>query len=215
MAEWKPDRLLKLLLIWAAIPMVAVWLPVIRAPFDGASYSWPGGRGVTAAYWGWLALAVCCIALLYLGWRGARRPFHWILLAWNGFLAGAATWGAITEPDAMVFQGDTLGVRFSLMWAGPAFCIPVFLMSLWWVARDLRGRKPRTQPAWNRRNSVLLGIAIGLLPLQFYLLHYGPHLSQMDQIGVILTMAQWAMLNLAFVPWQAKAAKSLPQPSRG
>ena len=56
---WRPDRLLKAILIWTMITMIIVWLPLIRGLMDGDSYEWGnsfwgiqvGGQGVHGEYW--------------------------------------------------------------------------------------------------------------------------------------------------------------------
>jgi hypothetical protein len=42
-----------------------------------------------------------------------------------------------------------------------------------------------------------------MLPLQFVLLRFGEPHGLRDQVGVVLTMLQWLILNLSFVQWQS------------
>ena len=37
---WKPDRLLRAILIWTAVTLVIVWLPFVRGLMDGNAYQW-------------------------------------------------------------------------------------------------------------------------------------------------------------------------------
>jgi hypothetical protein len=46
-------------------------------------------------------------------------------------------------------------------------------------------------------------LVIALVPIQFLLLRFGTQHGTNDQIGVILTMVQWILLNLSFVAWQS------------
>jgi hypothetical protein len=73
----------------------------------------------------------------------------------------------------------------------------------------LRQRQTREASAWNRANTILLAIAIGLLPVQFALLRFGEPHGTTDQIGVLLTIARWVILNMAFAPRERKAAASV------
>jgi len=73
------------------------------------------------------------IALLYLGWRGARQPFHWLLLVWHIPLAAQACYNAFTSPEDYRFRGDTFGVDVSLAWVGPVFAGGFALLSIFWV----------------------------------------------------------------------------------
>jgi hypothetical protein len=56
---WRPDRLLKAILIWTMITLLLVWLPLVRGLMDGESYQWGGlvwgfevgGYGLHGQYW--------------------------------------------------------------------------------------------------------------------------------------------------------------------
>ncbi len=207
-----PDRLLRRVLILTMIPFVTVWLPLIRGLMDGVTYEWGaslwgvavGGRGIENDYWILPILAAFSITLLYFGWRGARQPFHWLLLIWNIPNAIEAVYNAIRFPERYRFQGDTLGVDISLAWVGPLFWGGLALLSLLWVIGDLRRGEKREAPRWQRKNTILLAIVVGLLPVQFFLLRFGEPHGTTDAIGVILTMGQWVLLNLSLKPWPAK-----------
>lgn len=206
---WRPDRLLKAILIWTMITMVIVWLPLIRGLMDGDSYEWGnsfwgiqvGGQGVHGQYWLLLLQAIIGIAVLYFGWRGARQPFHWLLLLWHIPLGAQAIYDAISSPEDYRFRGDTLGVDVSLAWVGPLFFGGFALLSVLWVIRDFRRERDTAAPEWKRANYVLLLIAVSLLPIQFLLLRFGEQHGPGDQAGVILTMGQWVLINLGLFPW--------------
>jgi len=206
---WKPDRLLKAILIWTVLTLIIVWLPLVRGLMDGASYQWGnsawgfqfGGRGLGGDYWFLLLQAAFGLILLYLGWRGARQPFHWLLLLWHIQLALQSIYNSGTSPEDYRFKGDTLGVDISLAWVGPLLFGGFALLSIWWVVRDIRSGQQRTAPQWTLTNRVLLLIAVSLLPIQFVLLRFGPQHGPADQAGVILTMLQWVIINLGLFPW--------------
>lgn len=186
--------------------MIVVWLPTIRGLMDGDSYPWGltflgydyGGRGVHGQYWIVLLEAVVGIAIMYLGWRGARPPFHWLLLLWNISGAINSIYNSIKFPDDYRLQGDTMGIDVSIAWVAPLFWSVLTVLSIVWIVRSRKISEMRAQVPWGRTNTVLMSIAIGLLPVQFVLLRFGPPLSAMDQAGVILTLTQWVILNLAF-----------------
>jgi len=206
---WKPDRLLKAILIWTVLTLIIVWLPLVRGLMDGASYQWGnsawgfqfGGRGLGGDYWFLLLQAAFGLILLYLGWRGARQPFHWLLLLWHIQLALQSIYNSWTSPEDYRFKGDTLGVDISLAWVGPLLFGGFALLSIWWVVRDIKSGQQRTAPQWTLTNRVLLLIAVSLLPIQFVLLRFGPQHGPADQAGVILTMLQWVIINLGLFPW--------------
>lgn len=206
----KPTRLLNVVLILTAIPMIFVWLPFIRGLMDGTSYQWGnsflswsyGGHGLGGAYWLLALQAVFCIVLLDLGWHGARPPFHWMLLFWNLAQAVDACYNALLFPERYRLQGDTLGLDVSLAWVGPIFFGGLAALSLTWLVSDLRRRQPKTLPDWTRRSTILLCLVIAMLPVQFVLLRFGVQHGTSDQIGVLLTMLQWVLLN-----WSLAASK--------
>jgi hypothetical protein len=210
---WKPDRLLKAILIWTMLTLIIVWLPLVRGLMDGNNYQWAnsfwgmqlGGSGIHGDYWILLAQAVVGIAVLYLGWRGARQPFHWLLLLWLIPLAVQSCYDSYTAPEDYRFRGDTLGVDVSLAWVGPVLYGGFALLAILWVIRDLRSERLKVSPDWSRLNRVLLLIAVVLLPIQFVLLRFGEQHGPRDQVGVILTMLQWVLINLSFVPWSSRA----------
>ena len=207
---WKPDRLLKAILIWTMFTLLVLWLPLVRGLMDGESYQWGNsfwgfqaeGRGLHGDYWLLLLQVAFGITLLYLGWRGAQRPFHSLLLLWHLPLSVVACCNAFTSPEDYRFRGDTLGVDVSLAWVGPLLFGGFALLSVLWVVRDSKRGEDRVRREWNRVNYVLLLIAVSLLPLQFVLLRFGEPHGPRDQVGVILTMLQWVLINLALFPWQ-------------
>ena len=184
------------------------WLPTIRGLMDGPDYEWSnfgfGGQGTGGDYWFPVVGSALSILAFWLGWRGGRFPVHAILMGWFGFLALGATWLSINEPDAIRFRGDTLGVDLTLTWLGPLFFGALALLAVVWAASDLvaRGRNlPKgLVPPWSRRNTVLLGTALVILPLQALLLGTGPIHGPTDQVGVVLTLVQWFTLAVAFRP---------------
>jgi hypothetical protein len=212
---WRPDRVLKIILIWTMITMVVVWLPLVRGVMDGDSYQWGGvfwgmqfkGSGVRGDYWVLVFQALFGITLLYLGWRGARQPFHWLLLLWQVPAALQACYDAFTNPEDYRFQGETLGVDISLAWVGPLVFGGVALLSLFWVGRDLKKSRDKTVVEWTRVNRIFLLIVLGLLPIQFVLLRFGEQHGPRDQVGVILTMLQWVMITLAMFPFTKRAGE--------
>jgi hypothetical protein len=212
------DRLLNFILTLTSLTMIAVWLPLVRGLMDGDSYRWGhtlfgrnfSGSGVGGDYWFLTTQAVFGISLVYFGWRGAREPFHWLLLLWNAVFTANAFYNAINFPENYRFQGDTLGIDISVAWAAPLFWSVLTLLSVKWVSRNLKRNERRIIPAWNRTNKLLLAAALSLLPLQFVLLRFGAQHGANDQIGVILTMLQWMLLNLSFVKWRAKQFLRLP-----
>ncbi len=219
---WRPDRLLIALLVWTSVTTLVFWLPLVRGAFDGAGYQWAlgsvGGTGVRGDYWLPLLGSALAIVTIVLGWRGARQPFHWLLLAWHGLLTVAAVTLAVTDPEGFELRGDTLGISIPLALLGPLiFGLPL-LAAVFWVRRDLRRhREPGSLP-WARTSTVLLAVLLGALPVQFLLLRFGPPGSAADKVGVVVTVAQWLCLGPALRPpgprRTAPGARPDPAPNR-
>ena len=205
MSTWRPDWLLRVLLGWTSLTFLLAWLPFVRSPMDGASYTWgfgwwgisAGGTGVTLQYWLPLVEVALGVTILWLGARGARKPFHWLLLAWHAALFSSFTYYALAHPEDFRFRGDTAAIDFSLAWVGPGFTGAFLAAAIFWVVRNLRRPDPRPVPSWNRANTIWLGSLIALLPVQFVLLRFGPSPGTTDVIGVAITIIQWMLLVTA------------------
>jgi len=199
----RSSRLLRLVLILTAIPMILLWLPVVRGLMDGNTYQWGssflrwsyGGSGLGGHYWLVLIQLIFCVSLLYLGWSGAQPPFPWMLILWNLTQTVNAFYNALVFPEDYRLQGDTLGLNVSLAWVGPAYFGTTLLLSVLWLIR--RRNNHEAQPLWSRSNKILLSIFLGIIPVQWLLLRIGPPHGTADQFGVLLTIFQWVMLNWA------------------
>lgn len=202
---WRPGRLLRALLHWTAVTTVFFWLPLVRCLFDGSTYEWGlfglGGAGTGGDLW-FLALGTSFAAvLLWTGWRGARAGFHVLLLGWHLFLAGGATYLALTlPPDAFTFTGDTLGVEVSLTILAPLLFGAGAIGAMVWTVRDLRSDRSRVTPPWGPTNRLLAGCFAALLPIQFLLLRFGEPHGRTDEIGVLITLVQWIFVGAVLRP---------------
>lgn len=204
------DRVYNLLLYVISFTFLIVWLPFIRSAFDGATYQWGqsyfgialGGKGITADY-GFLVLEIIFYAALFLSVYRVknRRVFFALLGVWWLHFFGNMIFGILQDPS-LSFRGDTLGVDVPLIY----IIIPLALIAMglvvWVIRKDLKGHT--TEIPWNKRNRLMAWIILGPLPLQFILLRFGPHLSLVDQIGVIITIAQCLLLPLIVKPYSKK-----------
>lgn len=212
---WKPDRILKTILIGTMLTTLLVWLPFVRGLIDGDSYEWGttfwgmyfGGYGIQGDYWLLVLQLAYVITLLYRGWRGANQPFHWLLLLWHVPIGLQAVYSSLTSPEDFRFQGDSLGVNISLAWVGPLLFGGLALLSFFWVARDLRSHRARVQVEWTRANRILMLVALALIPIQIWLLRSGEPHGTRDQVGVIVTMVQWVVINLSLLPFATPESK--------
>jgi len=198
----RSDRLLQGLLLWTALTTMVFWLPFVRGLFDGLSYEWGGfgfsGRGTAGDYWFVATASVLAIALQYLAWRGPRAPFYALFGGWHLYLAFTTASAAISDPASLRFQGDTLGVDVSFAVAAPVFMGVAAALVLFWMVRDVRsGTRRPAWTAWTQRNTRWTLALAALLPMQLVLLRVGEPHGTTDQIGVLVTIAQWFLLGIA------------------
>jgi hypothetical protein len=210
----RSDRIRRILMCWLTLSTLFAWLPFVRSIFDGPSYSWGGdywgiqfsGSGLGGDFY-ILPLAVAyALTMLWLGWRGGRQPFHWLMLGWMipGLIRSA--YESITAPEQFRFRGDSLGIDLSLAWFAPALQLSLVALAIYWVVSDC-GRRDRSGLApLTRANQWMLALAVGLLPIQYLLLKTGGMQSPTDIAGVLLTMAQWVLVNVALAWGAGRAA---------
>lgn len=198
-------RLLRGLLLWTALTTLVFWLPFVRGLFDGASYEWGGfgfsGRGIAGDYWFVATASILAIALQFLAWRGPRAAFYALFGGWHLYLAFTTASAAISDPASLRFQGDTLGVDVSFAVAAPVFMGIAAALVLFWIVRDVRSGAPRPSlTSWSQRNTRWVLALAALLPMQLVLLRVGDPHGTTDQIGVLVTIAQWFLLSVALWP---------------
>jgi hypothetical protein len=201
-AEWRPDAVLRALLLWTSVLTITVWVPLVRASIEGHAYQWSfasgiGGRGFGGSYWVLLLSAVFVITLFYFGWRGARQPFHGLLITFHGFFAAIVIYAAFRHPEELFFEGATLGVRFSVARSGPIFFGAVAVCAVWWVVHDLRSHRARLTPSWvwTRGKRVRVALIVAILPAQIVLLRTWGPFGTAAMIGVILSIWQWFLIT--------------------
>lgn len=201
---WTPARPLRWLLVWTSLTTVIFWLPVVRGAFDGPSYSWGlfgfAGKGLSGDYWFSCLGAVFALTLLFLSWRRGGPLSLALLALWHvGLVLGVIYW-AWSDPEGFVIQGDTMGMEISLAWLGPIlFAVPA-AAAVWLLWREARRDLLLQRAPLGRRNKRWLWMLLALLPIQFVLLHWGEPLGTMDQVGVLLTVAQWLLVGTALRP---------------
>ncbi len=206
----QPDVPTLVLLVVTALTCSIFWLPLVRGLMDGPAYEWGNfgfsGHGVHGDYWFPVTATFLSIAVLLAGWRCRNALFLVPATLWYAFLTYGSVMLAMTAPDTIRFQGETMGVDFSLALVAPILSGMMLLLALY----VLLVRTPPTQKPypWNRINTVLLGTVVLLVPMQYILLSRGAIHGFSDQVGVLVTLAQWALLNASFYPWKPKQVKT-------
>jgi hypothetical protein len=193
-------RLHILLMGWLTLTFVTAWLPFLRGAMDGASYQWGAshfgvdfaGAGTGGDYWFAAAKAAFALLMLWAGWRRPNGPFRIALLLWLALRFADTIHAVIAAPEDFRFQGDTLGVDVSLALVAPALDGAMLLAAFAWLLKA----PAISVPPLGRLNMVLLAIFALLLPIQYWLLSNGAGQDSNDVVGVLLTMAGWAILSI-------------------
>jgi hypothetical protein len=210
---WRPSFILRLILFWLTILFVIGWLPMLRGAFDGPTYEWGNsyfgkqfsGKGTAGDYWFLIVQAALGILILFLGWRGARPVFLVLALVYQSIGLADSIQSSIANPEQYRFQGDTLGVDVNLTWIAPILNAFFLFLTILWAVRNAKIDWQKPVAPWSSRNTKWLLGLLALLPVQYYLLHYGSQPSTEDKIGVLITIFQWLMIGNAF---SAKPAKN-------
>ena len=187
---------------------VLAWLPAVRSLLDGQTYEWGltlfgktfSGAGLEGDYWFVASEAVLGIVTLFLGWRRPGAVFKLLSLAFTGVMFADALYTSFMLGQDQVFEGATLGVNLSVGIIFMAAYGLLFALSLIWALFGKGGPAPR----WTLANSALFTVAVLLLPAQYLLLSTGQGRELSDQFGVLITMAQWLLLSVSFIPWSGR-----------
>jgi hypothetical protein len=186
---------------WFSLTTLAFWLPTIRGAFDGRSYEWGlvglGGRGMGGDYWLPLVASLVAIWVTAGSWRGRRWAF-WVMAVWGLLLTLALSAYVATSDEDFRLQGDTLGIDVSLRWVGPIVFAAATVLTLV-AATGVHSRTERSPTSNWLDRPWLVGLALAL-PIQFALLRFGDPGSTLDQLGVLLTIAQWFVIGRIFTP---------------
>lgn len=202
------QRVFTILWVWMSFKTLLPWLVFFRLTFEGDSYSWGMeyfghmfySSGLARAdFLVIYALLASSLYLLFLLRRHNIRLAGLLLTIFLGFFAADAAY-AFLAGEPMIFQGDTLGVTVDLTILFFIFQFGMFALALawWWGSRDVsRGAGPQAMANYKK---IMVKICIAIVPVQLVLLIFGEPHELTDEIGVILTLSQWAMLAFALYP---------------
>ena len=192
---------------WVAFKTLLPWLVFFRLTFEGDTYRW-GTQYFARSFYStglerpdflliYALLAFGIFLLMQL------RIYHFrlaapLLVIYLGVFAADAVfqlWSGAT----IVFQGDTLGIRVNITLPYFVLQIGLFIVALaWWSA--IRGIDVGSiRPLEGVRKSVAFACS-SFIPIQVALLVIGEPHGVTDQVGVVGTLLQWALLAWAFFP---------------
>lgn len=185
--------------------VILSWLPMIRCLMEGAAYQWgvplffwnTSGAGLSGDFWSLPVQAGLGVLLLYLGLRHPSRFSYWFLAIVLTLYAVSWLLAYFVSPDDLVFSGDSLGVEFNVGLAGAIYSAIAAMFAVLGARFEYALDRPRPVHPWTRTNTVLLGLAVAVLPAQAVLFNLGPQHGTNDALGVYATLAQWGLVLLA------------------
>ncbi len=192
--------------IWVTWAFLLAWLPFLRSIFDGTSYHWGtsrfgfefSGSGLGGDWWYMLLKLAIGFVVMFGVWLRQNWGYWVALLLTVIFVMDSAwTYWVLQEPN--MFRGDTLGIAFDMTYIalgvnGLAVLAAAALVGL---SHTSELAHPRVLRAPQRMLWLL-----AVLPIQFLLLRTEPSTGLSDQIGVLITISQWAMLPV-FIHWSS------------
>lgn len=193
------------LMLWLTTTFLTAWLPFTRSAFDGASYQWGGGlfgaqfsgTGLGGDYWFVALKAALALGLLFAGWRRPNGLFRAVLAGWLALMLVDTVYNVATAPEDFRFRGDTLGIDVSLVGLATGFDAVMLLLALLFI------KAPALPvPSLAGANRLLIGAAVGLLPVQYVLLSAGQGQEPRDVVGVLLTIAGWYLFSAGLGVWR-------------
>jgi hypothetical protein len=158
-----------------------------------------GNRG--PRYWGRLLAArhrgsVCLdVAISWLEGRALAFPLATASL--SSADRGRRLLWAWAQPEALRFEGATIGVNFSLTYIGPILFGGFALLAVFWVLRHLTGHRlhERVPWVWTRSARIRLILVVILVPVEAVLFHTGGVRSVQNVFGVGVVFWQWFTIN--------------------
>lgn len=159
-------------------------------------------------YWFPLLTVLGSLAVMAGGWRGRSWAFI-VIAAWSVVTLIAVIVAAVTYADDFRFRGDAMGINVPLAWIGPLLFGVGSVVSIIAAWRAYK-RPVVVSVPWNARNWRWLAGMAAVLPIQFILLRLGDAQSLADQIGVLITVTQWFLVDRVFRPSPLSNTTSSP-----
>ncbi len=202
------QRLLIVLWVWISIRTLLPWLEFFRLTFEGDSYRWGTGYFGRSFHSTGLARAdfLLIYALLGIGifllYQLRKCNFKLAVpavLLYLAIFAAAAAYN-LFQGNPIVFRGDTLGISLNITIVFFVLQFGMLLVGIaWWYGVKDAASRPGPAPMGNYRKWIVKA-CVAFVPVQLILLIGGEPHGLSDQIGVIGTLLQGALLAYAFFP---------------
>jgi len=206
----KTTGLKTFLSVIVSLTFMIVWLPFLRAIFDGSSYHWGTeffgmgfyGSGVNADFI-FIIIQLLFYAALIISfyWVKNRNLFYGLLGLWFINVFGNLLADIMINGDTM-FHGDTLNVHLSITW----IVVPLSVLALVIIGLVIREdqRMEDVSLEWNHRNRMMMFIILGPVPIQAVLFAIGEPHGITDQIGVIISILQSFLIPMIIRPGNSR-----------
>jgi hypothetical protein len=191
-----PTKLKSLLTFIISITFMIVWLPFLRAIFDGESYHWGTnyfgymihGAGVNSDFIFVIIQLLFYVALAFsMYWIQNRKVFYGLLLVWFTNVFGNLLYDIVANGDTM-FHGDTLNVHISITWIVVPLSALALILIFFVIKQDIDQKEVSIE--WNAMNRNLAYFILGPLVIQAILFAVGEPHATTDEIGVIISLVQ-------------------------
>jgi hypothetical protein len=202
------ERLFAVLWLWIAFRTILPWLVTFRLTLEGAGYSWG------SEYFGhmfhssglarpdFLLVYVMLIIGVFLIFKLRQHRFRLavpLVLVYLGFFAANGL-HQLVRGEPVIFRGDTLDVTLNVTVVYFVLQFGMFLVGLaWWYGVRHLDNGPGTPPLSAKRRAILK-VCLAAIPVQIILLVVGEPHALTDEIGVLLTLANWLVLMWVFYP---------------
>lgn len=202
----KNSGLKTLLSVIVSITFLIVWLPFLRAIFDGSSYNWGTeyfgfdiyGSGVNIDFiFVIIQLLFYAVFMISFYWVKNRNWFYGFLGLWFINVFGNLISDILINGDTM-FHGDTLNVHLSITWIVVPLSLLALVLIIFVIKEDLKAEEELI--SWSPKNRLMLFVILGPLPVQGLLFAMGEPHGITDQIGVIISILQCFLIPLIMRP---------------
>jgi hypothetical protein len=122
-----------------------------------------------------------------------------LVLVYLGVFAANAL-HQLVRGEPVIFRGDTLNLTVNITVVYFVLQFGMFVLGLaWWYCVRHLDSGPGTPPLSAKRRAILK-VCLAAIPVQIILLVVGEPHALTDQIGVLLTLANWLALMWVFYP---------------
>jgi uncharacterized protein len=195
------DRMFSVLVLWTVLTGIFAWLPLVRILGRPDGYTWGvlglGGAGTEGPFWVFILATAWVVSMLWTLVRGPRSVSYVLVVGWHLLITGIVIAGTIAGGTDATIQGQGLRWEIPLWVLTVPFLIGTSMAAGWAVVDARSGSTPVAAP-WAARNTVRLGVSLGLLALALLLFRAGTNYDWVTAAAIVVTVLHWVALVRAF-----------------